>query len=226
MIRNQKARTGIAVAAALAPRGLRRLLHTKLLGYDIHPGARVGRSVISVGELTVADGAVIGSLNYIAHVDRVRLAEEARIGNLNWISGVRSTANAFAGIPERRPWLTLGRGAHIGFQHYVDCCDHVELGEMALLGGIRSQLLTHWAEIDTGRLGCRPVHIGARCLLHTGIIITAGSDIAPRSVVAAGAVVTGPLTEPDTFYAGVPARARRALDPESGLFTRDYTIIR
>jgi acetyltransferase-like isoleucine patch superfamily enzyme len=224
-VRNEKARLGVAVAAALAPRGLRRLLHTRLLGYDLHPAARVGRSVIAVGELRMAAGAVIGGLNYLAHVDRVSLAEDAMIGHLNWISGVRASADAFPGI-ERRSWLTLHRGAHIGFQHYVDCCDHVELEEMALLGGIRSQLLTHWAEIDTGKLNCRPVRIGARSLLHTGLIITAGSDIAPRSVVAAGAVVSGPLTEPDTFYAGVPARARRALSPDSGLFTRTNTVIR
>ena len=225
MIRGARARMGVAVAAALAPRRVRRLLHTRLLGYDLHPTARVGRSVLAVGELTMAEGTVIGGLNYVAHIDRVRMAEASMIGNLNWISGVRSDAGAFAGI-ERRPWLTLGRGAHIGFQHYVDCCDHVELGEMALLGGIRSQLLTHWAEIDTGRLSCRPVHIGERCLLHTGIIITAGSDIAPRCVVAAGSVVTAPLTEPNTFYAGVPARPRRSLSPTAGLFSRSYTVIK
>jgi acetyltransferase-like isoleucine patch superfamily enzyme len=221
----EKARLGVAVAAALAPRGLRRLLHTRVLGYRIHPTARVGRSVVSVGSLTMGPGAVIGGLNYVAHVDRVTLAEDAMIGNLNWISGVRASAHAFAGLP-RRAELTLHRGAHIGFQHYVDCCDHVELAEMALLGGIRSQVLTHWAEIDTGKLSCAPVRIGERCLLHTGLIITAGSHIAPRSVVAAGAVVTAPLTEPDTFYAGVPARPRRRLSAEAGLFTRTNTVIK
>ena len=225
MIRNERVRLGIAVAAAVAPRRLRRLLHTRLLGYDLHPTARIGRSVLAVSELMLGENAMIGSLNYVAHVDRVHLGELARIGNLNWVSGVRSAASAFEGL-DRRPWLTLGRGAHIGFLHYVDCCDHVELGEMALLGGIRSQVLTHWAEIDTARLTCRPVRIGERSLLHTGVIVTAGSDIAARSVVAAGSVVTGPLTETDTFYAGVPARARRALPPDSALFTRTHTVIR
>ena len=216
---------GIAVAAAAAPRRIRRLLHTKLLGYDIHPTASVGRSIIVVDELTMAADTRIGGLNYIAHIERVRLDELAMIGHLNWISGVRADAGAYAGL-ERRPELVLRHGAHIGFQHYVDCSDSVELGEMALLGGIRSQLLTHWAEIDSGKLSCRPVRVGERCLLHTGVIITAGSDIAPRSVVAAGSVVTAPLTEPNTFYAGVPARPRRTLDPTAGLFSRDYTVIR
>lgn len=221
---NPRVRMGVAVLAAAAPRRVRRLLLTKVLGYDIHPTAHVGRSVISVGAMTLGPGARIGGLNYIAHLDRVELGEVAMIGNLNWISSVRADAGAFEGI-ERRPWLTLERGAHIGFQHYVDCCDHVTLEEMALLGGIRSQLLTHWAPVDTGRLTCAPVTIGSRCLLHTGLIITAGSDIAPRSVVAAGSVVTAPLTEPDTFYAGAPARPRRRLDPAAPLFSRTYTVI-
>lgn len=225
MIRSPRWRMAVAVLAAAAPGKARRVLLTRLLGYEIHPTAYVGRSVIAVGAMTLGPGARIGGLNYIAHLDRVELGEVAMIGNLNWISAARAEANAFAGI-DRKPWLTLKRGAHIGFQHYVDCCDHVTLEEMALLGGIRSQLLTHWAEIDTGRLTCRPVRIGERCLLHTGLIITAGSDIAARSVVASGSVVTAPLTEPDTFYAGAPARARRRLDPEAGLFSRTYTVIK
>jgi acetyltransferase-like isoleucine patch superfamily enzyme len=225
VIRSPKVRLGVAVLAAAAPRRVRRLLHTRVLGYDLAPDAYIGRSVVAVDHLTMGPRTRIGGMNYIAHVDRVRMDELAMIGNCNWISGVRADAGAFEGIT-RRPWLTLNRGAHIGFQHYVDCSDHVELGEMALLGGIRSQLLTHWAEIDTGRLTCRPVHIGERSLLHTGLIITAGSDIAPRSVVASGAVVTAPLTEPNTFYAGVPARPRRTLDPESALFSRTYTVVR
>ena len=224
MIRHPRFRMGVAVLAAAAPPRLRRLLHTRVLGYEIHPTARVGRSVLAVGRLVLGEGAVIGNLNYVAHLDRVELAEVAMIGNLNWISGVRAGSGAFAGI-ERRSELTMRRGAHIGFLHYVDCCDHVTLEEMALLGGIRSQVLTHWAEIGTGRLNCRPVRIGHHCLLHTGIIVTAGSDVAPRSVVAAGSVVTAPLTEPGTFYAGVPARARRRLDPDAGLFTRTHTVI-
>ena len=57
----------------------------------------------------------------------------------------------------------------------------------------------------------KPVHIGTGTWLAANVTVLPGVTIAKHCVVAAGAVVTSSLVEPNTLYAGVPARKIREI---------------
>jgi acetyltransferase-like isoleucine patch superfamily enzyme len=57
-----------------------------------------------------------------------------------------------------------------------------------------------------------PLTIGAQCWIGFNAILMKGATLGDRSVVAAGAVVTGPVP-PDVVVAGNPARIVRHLTP-------------
>ena len=59
-----------------------------------------------------------------------------------------------------------------------------------------------------------PVRIGEDVWVATKVVITRGTDIGPRSVVAAGAVVRGEYPELSVI-AGVPARVVKRREPAS-----------
>lgn len=220
MIRNERARLVVAAAAVVAPARLRRLLLTVGLGYRIDRTATVGRSLITVGHLVMGPGASIGSLNLFRHVDRVDMAADTSIGHLNWISAARRSRGYFAGV-DRDPALVMARGAALTHRHYVDCCDRVEIGELAIVAGIGCHLLTHGVDVAAGALTAAPVRIEDRALVCSAAILVPGAVVPSRAVVGAGSVVKGKLPESTTLYAGPAAAAKRPLAPDSPYFTRE-----
>ncbi len=220
MIRNERLRLAVAVAALVAPVRVRRLLLTGLLGYDIASDAAVGRSLITVGQLVMGPGASIGSLNLFRHVDRVEMHAGASIGHLNWVSAARRSRGYFPRL-DRRPSLVMRERSAITHRHYVDCCDRVEVGELSIVAGMHSQILTHGINVADGTLMAAPVRIGDRALVCSGAILVPGAVVPSRSVVGAGAVVKGALPEECTLYTGPSATARRTLGPAGRYFTRE-----
>ena len=93
---------------ALLPWPLRRLAMVHLQGHDIAPSARIGFSLVSVGRLTMGEGARIGHLTLIKGLARLSIGENGIIGNLNWISGFAlGHPTHFADNPGRdRQWQT------------------------------------------------------------------------------------------------------------------------
>ena len=90
----------------------------------------------------------------------------------------------------------------------------ITIGARAHLGP-NAQLVTAGHEIGpsherVGPLLARPISIGDGAWLGAGAIVLAGVTVGSGCVIAAGAVVTRDC-EPDTLYAGVPARAIRPL---------------
>jgi carbonic anhydrase/acetyltransferase-like protein (isoleucine patch superfamily) len=225
MIGNGHARLFVAVIAIALPGRWRRAAMVRLLGYDIAPDASVGRSLILVDRLVMKAESSIGSLNLIKNCDLVELGETAIIGHLNWITGIRRQDDSYVGRPRRRT-LRLGDGAGITHLHFIDCCDLVDVGEFSLLSGVRSQVLTHGIDLEEGALTCAPVRIGSRVLICSGVVLVAGCRIADRTVIGAGALVTGHLAEAHMLYTGVPARPKRPLDPAAGVFTRQAAHFR
>ena len=219
-IRHPRIRLAVAVAAAAAPARARRLLLVHLLGYRIAPDARVGRSVITVDSLTMASGSSIGSLNLLRHVGRVELRRGASIGHLNWISAVNSGRGYFPGV-DRESALVMHERSAITHRHHIDCCDKVTIGELAVIGGLHSQVLTHGVDVGAGVLMAAPVSIGDRALVCSAAILVAGADVPSRSIIGAGAVVKGKLPEECTLYAGPASVAKRTLSATSGWFVRE-----
>ena len=121
---------------------------------------------------------------------------------------------------ERRLELVLRRNATITALHLLDCCDTIEVGELASIGGWFTQVMTHAADLEAGRQSTAPVLIGERSLIGTRAVIVPGVEIADRVFVGAGSVVTRSLPKSAALYAGVPAVFKRDIDPAAGYFTR------
>ena len=218
-IRHRKTRTVLAALAVVLPRILRRLVHCRLLGYEIARTARVGHSFIDVDRLRMGEGATIGSLNIIRGCEDVELGHESTIGHLVWINAVRRGSRYFAG-QERHPAVIMGRGALISCLHVIDACDEIILGDYADIGGFGTQLLTHSIDFVTLRQWRKPIVIGHHPVIATSSVLLPGATVPDCAIVAAGSVVSaGSTRESYHLYGGVPAGSQRALSPKMKFFS-------
>lgn len=194
------------------PRGLRTMLARRLLGWEIHPTARLGRSLVEVRMLRMGPGAAIGPRNAIRGLEELVLAREAQIGGGNRISGYLDGTPIFPNDPPRRSALFLGEYATITTEHKVDCSDTVVLEPYAVLAGFSTVILTHSLDLRTDVIRVAPVRIGDHAIIMSGCTVFVGTTIAPQVVVSAGSVVAASLETPSTLYKGNPAEPVRELD--------------
>ncbi|MHC1560547.1 acyltransferase [Actinomycetospora sp. C-140] len=225
IIRARRPRTLLAVLAVVLPGALRRWVHVRLLGHRIDPTAHLGHSFVDVDRLEMGPGASIGHLNIIRGCERVSLDEHALIGHLNFVNAIRRDKGFFDDV-ERRLEVVLHPHARIMMMHFVDASDLIELHERASLTGYWTQVMTHSYDPATARQGTWPIVIGAWSLVNTRCTLLPGVRIAERCLVAAGAVVTGPLAEPLTLYGGVPAKALRTVPADIGMFVNEDVVVR
>jgi acetyltransferase-like isoleucine patch superfamily enzyme len=202
------------------PSSLKRRIGRVAFGWDIHPTAYLGPSLILVSKLTMGPGASIGPLNVVRGVEELRLEEGARIGGRNWISGFPIGSEHFEQSPNRHPALILGRHAEITVGHKIDCSDRVELRDHAVIAGFQTTILTHSLDLVRDRHVTRAVEIGEHSAVMTDCILLSGTRVPAYCIVSAGSVVNTKLTEEYTFYSGNPARAARTLPPTLGFFRR------
>jgi acetyltransferase-like isoleucine patch superfamily enzyme len=151
----------------------------------------------------------------------VALGEQALIHRSNWITGLPvGNARHFRHRTDRDPALVLGAHAAITKSHHVDCCDRVEIGAFATVGGYGSQLLTHAIDLARNRQDAAPITIGEYCFVGTDVVILGGAKLPARSVLGAKALLNKAHTEAGWLYAGVPAVAVRRVADDAGYFTR------
>src|SRR4051794_26568914 len=131
----------LAVVMIVLPQSLKRLVGRRLLGWDIHPTARIGRSLVSVGHLSMGPGSVIGARNVIKQLAELRLGEGSSIATRNHIIGFPLGSAVFQNSPHRNPSLILGRHVQITVGHDLDCCDLIELGDYSSIAGFRSSVM-------------------------------------------------------------------------------------
>jgi acetyltransferase-like isoleucine patch superfamily enzyme len=211
------------IAALLAPLPwfLKRPLMQSLLGYRLHPTARIGLSIIAVAEVELGEGARIGHLNVVRGLSRLELGTHAIISQLNWITGFPTgSSRHFAHQPERKPTLIVGAHSAITSRHLIDCTNSVTIGSFTTIAGFRSQILTHSIDLEANRQSSAAVTIGNYCLVGTGSIVLPGAQLPDYCILGAGAVLNQVLLETHTLYAGVPARALKKLSTDLGYFTR------
>ena len=143
-----------------------------------------------------------------------------------WVNAVRRDKHYFADQPLRRPVLRMKRASLISCLHMVDCCDLVEIGRYSGLAGFGSQVMTHTVDIVRVKQVTRPVIIGDHSMISTSSVLLPGAVVPDNAIVSAGSVVKGPLAEGHTLYEGVPAVAKRTLNPSLAFFHRDVADIR
>lgn len=207
----------VALVLALLPSRPKALIGRLLYGWEVHPTAKLGHSLILVRKLVMGPGAYIGDLNVIRGLEELRLDEGAGIGVRNWIYAPPLASGRFVHSPNRYPSLTLGKHAGLTVAHQVDCSDRVRIEDFAVVAGSKSTILSHSVNLLRDRQVTGPVTIGEHSAVMAGCILLSGTRIPPRSIVSAGSVVTTRLNQELTFYRGNPAEAVRRL-PESLAF--------
>lgn len=204
-------RSVLALLVALAPGRLRRHLGRWLLGWDVHPTAHIGRSIILARKVTLGPRASIGSFNVIRGLDELRMDVGANIATRNWIACPPGAAALFTSFPDRHPALIMGKWAMITVNHEIDCSDRVELADQARIAGFGTQVLTHSLDLVRDRWSVAPVFLGEQAAVMSGCILQNGTSVPRRGIVSAGSVVNTRLSAEQTFYRGNPAKAVRPL---------------
>jgi serine acetyltransferase len=199
-------KTLVLLLGVVLPWALKRRLYSAWLGYRIDPSAYIGLSFVSPRRLEMAAGARIGHLNVAKGLDLIAMEAHASIGNMNWITGFPPGPSVhFAHVTDRAPELSVGSQAAVTHRHIIDCTHRVRIGAFSTFAGFRSQILTHSIDLSANRQHCAPVTIGERCFVGTACVLLPGSSLPDRSVLAAGAVLARPATEPGV-HGGVPAK--------------------
>ncbi len=217
----------LALVSVLFPWALRRWLLVRLLGYEIHPTARIGWSWICPERLAMASGSRIGSLTVCKGLSLLQMDEESRLGNLNWISGFPQGSKAFFSEElDRRAELVIGEHAAVTHRHIIDCTNAVRIGRFSTFAGYRSQVLTHSIDLQRSRQASKPVTIGEYCFVGTGSVLLGGSELPDYSVLGALSVLNKAYSETHWLYAGNPARPVKSLAQELLYFNRTTGFIR
>ncbi len=218
----------IAILSVFLPWPLRRRILGLFLGYELHPTSRIGFSLIFPSRLRMGPRSTIGHFNVCKGLDLLEMGESALIGRLNWITGFPSPSNAgehFHHETDRRSELICAQSSAITSRHLIDCTNSITIGEFAILGGFRCQLLTHSIEILEGRQGSAPIRVGAYCFVSTNCVLLGGTCLPDHSVLSASSLLNKPMHEQYMLYGGVPARPIKQLARESRYFNREAGYI-
>ncbi len=211
----------LAVFLLILPWRLRRIALNKIFGYQIHPTARIGLSLILPVRLEMDAGARIGNLTLCKGISLLKMSEKSSIGNLNWITGFPAgDQRFFTADVGRRPELILGAQAAVTNRHLIDCTNSVRIGKFTTFAGARSQMLTHSIDLYECRQSSKPITIGDYCFVGTACVLLGGSVLPDYSVLGAGSVLNKPYADPYFLYAGNPARPVKQLTSEMAYFTR------
>lgn len=211
----------LQILVMFLPWMVRRWLLVKLLGYRIHPTARIARSLVLADRVSMAEGSVIKNLTMIKGLTELTLDPRGRIGNLNWITGLPANDPVFfRDEPDRVSALVVGEAASITNRHLFDCSNRIVIGRFTTIGGFRSQFLTHSIDIGPNRQTSRPIEIGEYCFTGTGVIVIKGAMLGSRCVLGAGSMLRSQVKEEYKLVSGCPAKPVRDINPEDKYFHR------
>jgi acetyltransferase-like isoleucine patch superfamily enzyme len=200
-----------SVVTALLPWQLKRLVF-RARGWDVHPTARVGLTLLDVDHLTMGPGARIGHFNLFSRVKRLSLGKEAYVGSLNRVAGPGDVRIADRVQTDAWPSvLELGDNAMLFNSNFIDLASEVRLGDGALMAGGFTRIWTHDplpSENGMWALEPRPVTIGAGAYVGAGSVLLPGTRLPDRCVLGAGSVLTKQTADcaPGSKLAGNPAR--------------------
>lgn len=177
--------------------------------------AVIARQVMRMQGVRVLGELTISGLPYIVNLGEMELGDGVKLtsSRANPVSGHARTSL----VVQRAGTLVVGAG--VGMSNCEIYCTHsVEIGAGAIIGGGARIYDTDFHSITAaGRRqspdrGVRiaPVTIGEECFIGAFATVLKGTTIGARSVIGAGAVVSGNVP-PDEVWAGNPARRVKRL---------------
>jgi acetyltransferase-like isoleucine patch superfamily enzyme len=199
---------------------------SKIFGWQIHPRAKIGFSLILIEKVVLSEEARIGHFNTIRSFDALIMGEYSKIGNNNYMTGIGSRSKKhFTTEPMRIAELRLGTHSSITGRHFIDCCNLVEIGDFSIVAGAGSQILTHAIDIRENRQRSAPVRIGKYCFVGTGSVILRGAQLPDYSVLSANSTLSKAYDATYYIYSGVPAQPTKELDHSSKFFSRTHGYV-
>lgn len=196
-------REAVATCVWLLPASRTKNSLLRGLGADVHPTARIRPNLVrNVGRITIGPGARIDAGNVIKGLRALTLSQGASIGRFNLISSHPAYRKHLAG----GACVELDEQATISSRHTIDCAGSLRLETGAMIAGHGSTVLTHSLDLRRNAQTAYPVVVGANTFVGAHCLLLAGATMPPRSVLAAGSVLTKTTQQRDPgLWAGVPA---------------------
>lgn len=202
--------------SVLLPTKIKVFMYVRLLGWDIHPSAKIGLSLILCNKLAMGAGSRIGNFTVVKGVSLVRMDTLSSLGSLNWVTGFPlMPSKHFRADENRQTTLHIKEHGAITNRHLIDCTDSVIIGRFTTFAGYRSQILTHSINLKESRQRCSPVIVGDYCFIGTSCVLLPGTKIPNKSILAAGAVLSNEFQDEGCLYGGVPAKKIKHLELNS-----------
>ncbi|NEQ69790.1 MAG: acyltransferase [Symploca sp. SIO2D2] len=215
----------LAILSLFLPWSLKRRLLERFFGYQLHPTAYIGCSLVMSKQLIMGPQSRIGQLTVIKDMEIVSVGERSRIGDFNWIYGFPKHPKHFAHQEGRKSILDLRHDSAITKRHIIDCTNAITIEPFSTIAGFRSQFLTHSVDVFEGRQDSHPIHVGKYCFVGTDCVILGGAKLPDYSVLGAKSLLNKPFEECHMLYAGVPAKAVKDLPKDARYFTRERGFI-
>lgn len=154
------------------------------------------------------------------------------IGDRVYISGLISIG--FSNQIVDRPEFVVGDGTFIGHRTGFNIGRSIQIGRHCYIASGCSITDMDGHPIDaadrragkpTPPEGCKPIAIGDDVWVGFHVLILKGVNIGPRSIIAAGSVVTRDVP-PDSIVAGNPARiVKRLHNAPADDFSKEMTVV-
>jgi acetyltransferase-like isoleucine patch superfamily enzyme len=113
--------------------------------------------------------------------------------------------------------IMLGNNVSIHSYCYIDATGGLSIGnDVSIAHNVSILTTSHtWTDmakpIKYNELEEKPVNIQDDVWIGAGVRILSGADIAPKSIIASGAVLTSKIYSGRTIWGGVPARALKKI---------------
>jgi len=190
------------------PRVIRRRTVKRILGWDIHPDARIGICLLNLKYLRMQKDSSIGHATVVSGLKALELGSNSVIGQRNWISASKVLIDAYGG---ECGTMKIGNESAITSAHYIDTSGGIKMGECSTIAGVKSTIVTHQIDLFQSKQKVFPLAIGNHSFIGSDCRIVPGSRIGSRIIVAMGSVVTGKLDQSEYIYGGIPAKPLKPL---------------
>ncbi len=211
----------------VSPWPVKRRLLVRFWRYEIHPSAHIAPLAwIFPKHLVMEEKSQICALTVAIHIEHFFMGADSYLGRSNWITGQpKDDPVHYRHKANRDPSLYIGKCASITKSHLIDCTDRIEIGAYTTIAGYASQFITHGINTQDNRQDCKPIRIGAHCLVGTRVLILGGGSLPDRCVLGAGGVLLHAFDQPDGLYAGSPAKWVRPIEAGAQYFARTERIV-
>lgn len=199
---------------------LRVFLYRYMLGYDVSWGARIAPFTVIVADrcriervrigpfnyleaasLDLAEGVVIGRLNRLKWLRRLRVGENTSISSSNTMCGTRPGISPFKMFEN----VDIGSGCTITNRHSFDVSDEITVGHNVTVAGSGTQFWTHGFDINRVKIQGRII-IGNNGYIGSRSIVVQGVSIADDVVIGAGTTVSRSITSGGFYVSAVLTR--------------------